>query len=146
LLVAYVATGAVHVILRKRFIELSWHPDRAEASTSRVALWDFFFYALFGITITLSVQIAGVLLVFSYLIAPALITKMFGEAFLPRLIAGWVLAGVASLLGLWGSWTWDVPTGAAVVVAFGVLLAVAAALRAGGLKRSGRSPERSTLA
>jgi zinc/manganese transport system permease protein len=126
---AYGLIGGAHFALRKRFIELSWRPESAEAKSSHVALWDFLFYALFGVTITLSVQVAGVLLVFSYLIAPALITSMFGNRLVVRLVSGWALAALASALGLWASWSWDVPTGAAIVVAFGALLATAPLVR-----------------
>jgi zinc/manganese transport system permease protein len=129
LCVAYVPIAVMHIVLARRFVQMSWHPDEAEGAPSRVALWDFVFYASFGIVITLSVQIAGVLLVFSFLIAPALITQMFTSHRMVRWLAGWGLAAVASLLGLWWSWSWDLPTGAAVVAAFGLLLVLAVLLR-----------------
>lgn len=127
---AYLVLGAVEAVLARRFIRISWLPDQSERMMSHVTWWDFGFYVLFGIVITLSVQIAGVLLVFSYLIVPAVITRLFATRFAPRLIAGWAVALAASLLGLWASWSWDVPTGAAVVAAFGALLVVAGAARA----------------
>lgn len=125
----YVVLGALQIALARRFVSISWRPDEAERTMAHVTWWDFGFYVLFGIVITLSVQIAGVLLVFSYLIVPAVITRLFNERFALRLIGGWAVALMASLLGLWASWSWDLPTGAAIVAAFGALLILAAAVR-----------------
>jgi zinc/manganese transport system permease protein len=128
--VAYVVLGAVQLALAPRFIAISWRPEEAERTSRRVELWDFGFYVLFGLVITISVQFAGILLVFSYLIVPAVITRLFSQNLLKRLFAGWGVAIAASALGLWASWTWDFPTGAAMVAAFGVVLVVAAITRA----------------
>ena len=122
---AYAVLGALQLALAKRFIAISWRPEQAEQESRRVGLWDFGFYVLFGLVITISVQFAGILLVFSYLIVPAVITRLFSQNLLKRLLAGWGVAVAASALGLWASWTWDFPTGAAMVAAFGVLLVVA---------------------
>lgn len=127
---AYLVLGGLQLALAKRFIAISWRPEEAEAETQRVELWDFGFYVLFGVVITISVQFAGILLVFSYLIVPAVITRLFSRNLLARLFAGWGVAIVASALGLWASWTWDFPTGAAMVAAFGVVLAIAGVVRA----------------
>lgn len=127
---AYAVIGALQLALAQRFIAISWHPDEAERQSSRVELWDFGFYVLFGVVITISVRFAGILLVFSYLIVPAVITRLFSEHLLKRLFSGWGVALVASGLGLWASWIWDLPTGASMVAAFGVLLALAFVLRA----------------
>jgi zinc/manganese transport system permease protein len=128
---AYVVLGALQVILAKRFIAISWRPDEAEQQSRHVELWDFGFYVLFGLVITISVRFAGILLVFSYLIVPAVITRLFSTHLLKRLFAGWGVAIAASALGLWASWTWDLPTGAALVAAFGALLVFAGITRAG---------------
>jgi len=124
----YAALGAVHLLLAKRFIRLSWKPD--DASHERhVELWDFAFYLLFGIAITISVRVAGVLLVFSFLIVPAVVTRLFSKRIVPRLIAGFGVAVAASALGLWTSWSMDFPAGATIVAAFGALLVVAGLAR-----------------
>jgi ABC-type Mn2+/Zn2+ transport system permease subunit len=75
-----------------------------------------------------------VLLVFSYLIVPAVITRLFGKRIGVRLLLGWGVALLASVLGLWGSWAWDLPSGAAVVAAFGVLLVLAGGVAAFSLR------------
>ena len=127
---AYVVLGALQVVLARRFIAISWHPEEAEARSRHVELWDLGFYVLFGLVITISVQFAGILLVFSYLIVPAVITRLFSNALLARLFAGWGVAIAASGLGLWASWAWDLPTGAAIVAAFGAVLVAAGGVRA----------------
>lgn len=127
---AYALIGALQIALRRRFIALSWHAQRGGPEPPHAVLWDFVFYVLFGIVITISVQLAGVLLVFSYLIVPAVITRLWSTRLWPRLAAGWLVACVASALGLWASWSLDLPTGAAVVAAFGGLFIAAIALRA----------------
>lgn len=129
ILAAYILLGGLQLLLARRFIEISWEPQRANDSVRYVEWWDFGFYLLFGIVITISVQVAGILLVFSFLIVPAVITRLFTTRIWPRLLAGWGVALAASMLGLWASWEWDLPTGAAVVVTFGALLMVAGAVR-----------------
>lgn len=127
---AYAVIGALQLALARRFIAISWHPEEAERASAHVELWDFGFYVLFGLVITISVQFAGILLVFSYLIVPAVITRLYSSHLLRRLFAGWGVAIVASALGLWASWIWDFPPGASMVAAFGVLLALAGLARA----------------
>lgn len=126
----YVVLGALQLLFAKRFIELSWRPDTVQASLTQQAWWDFLFYTLFGLVITISVQVAGILLVFSYLIVPAVVTKFFAEGLLRRMLLGWAVAIVASVAGLSASWAWDLPTGAAIVAAFAVVLVCAGAGRA----------------
>ena len=126
----YVALGVLQAVFRRRFISISWTPDEAEKESKYVELWDLLFYLLFGIVITISVQFAGILLVFSFLIVPAVITRLFSKSIPKRLFAGWGVATAASALGIWASWTWDFPTGAAVVAAFGALLLAAGVARA----------------
>lgn len=118
---AYAVLGLLQLLLARRFIRLSWQVD--EADTDRyVVLWDLLFYLLFGLVITISVNVAGVLLVFSFLIVPAVISALLSDRLGHRLLAGWGVSVLASLLGLAASWFWDLPTGAAVVAAFGTLL------------------------
>jgi len=133
---AYVLLGVVQVVLAKRFIRMSWHPEEADSTMSRVELWDLGFYLLFGIVITISVQVAGILLVFSYLIVPAVVTRLFSRSIAKRLVYGWLVAIAASFIGLWASWAWDLPTGAAVVAAFGFVLALTGVARALGVGRA----------
>ena len=87
-------------------------------------LWDFLFYASFAIIVVSFVRIAGVLLTFAYLIVPAVCGTMLASSWARRLIVGWIVAVTASLIGLWTSYSVDLPTGAAIVCATGLLLAV----------------------
>ncbi len=129
LLVLYSLIALFHWLLRKRFLLLSLRPAAARRQGLRIWLWDFLFYASFGIVVTSSVAIAGVLLVFSFLIIPAAIGIIYSANISARLFIGWAVGTIASAVGLSASYYWDLPTGAAMVCAFGAALIVAAAVR-----------------
>ena len=139
-LLIYAVVGVVLTLCRRPFHQLTWSPDEAESTLRAPALWDFGFYLLFAAVLTISIQSAGVLLVFSFLIVPAVVTKLFWSNLLTRLLAGWLLATLAALLGLAGSWYGDYPAGASIILAFGVLLCAGGAIRLALHKRLG-SPE-----
>ncbi len=120
-LTLYGAIGAVHFIFRDKFIMISCHPERAAAQGINIRLWDFLFYMTFGFVVTSSVEMAGVLLVFSFLIVPAVCAMLFTKHFGKRLLIGWALGAFASLIGVYASAEFDMPTGAAIVCVFGLL-------------------------
>ncbi|MFA6316080.1 MAG: metal ABC transporter permease [Elusimicrobiota bacterium] len=121
----YAAIGAFHYAFRDRFLLISCRPEEAASKGVGVRTWDFLFYVTFGIVVTSSVELAGVLLVFSFLIVPAVCAMLFTKDFRIRLLIGWGLGTLASLAGLAASASLDLPTGAAIVCAFGVLTACA---------------------
>src|SRR6059036_3067729 len=116
----YGTIGLFHVIFRKKFLAISLDPEGAEASGINIRLWDILFYMSFGVVITKSVAIVGVLLVFSYLVVPAVIAQMWRETVRGRLLFGWLVAIAASMLGIIWSFYSDYPTGPAVVVMLGL--------------------------
>src|SRR5881275_2182599 len=120
----YAAIGVFHWLCRRPFFLISTDPDTAFREGWRVRLWDFLFYASFGVVVTSSVRIAGVLLVFSYLIVPALAGIMFGRTIPSKLLIGWGFGTLVSVLGMVASAALDLPTGATVVCAFGLTLIV----------------------
>ena len=125
----YVVIGAFHYVCRKRFLEISVDPVGAAARGVPVRFWDFLFYASFGLVVTRSVAIAGVLLVFCYLIVPSVGGMLFSRRIGPRLALGWAMAGAVSFLGMYFSVQFDLPTGATIVCTFGLALILAALLR-----------------
>lgn len=124
----YALVGLIHYFLRKQFLLISVDVQEAWSRGIRVRLWDFVFYVTFGFVVTSSVQIAGVLLVFSYLIVPAVCAMLFVEGIFPRLLLGWALGFAASVMGMLVSIKWDLPTGASIVSSFGIVLIASAAL------------------
>ena len=118
----YAVVGAVHWALRRRFMLISTDPDAAYRAGWNVRAWDFVFYATFGVVVTSSVRVAGVLLVFSYLIVPALAGIMLGGRTSARLATGWIFGTAVSIVGIAASAIFDLPTGATVVCAFGLML------------------------
>lgn len=127
--VLYSAIGVLHWLARKYFLIASFRPEEAEKIGMRLWFWDFLFYVSFGVVVTSSVAIAGVLLVFSILIVPATIGTLYSTQLLPKLLIGWGAGLLASSLGLGASYVWDLPTGAAMVCAFGFTLAIAALVK-----------------
>ena len=125
----YVVISIFHFMFRKRFLAISVDPHGASAKGISVRFWDFLFYASFGIVVTRSVAIAGVLLVFCYLIVPSVGGMLFSSRIGPRLAIGWVMGTAVSMLGMYLSVLFDLPTGAAIVCTFGAALIVMAAVR-----------------
>jgi zinc/manganese transport system permease protein len=118
----YGTIGLFHVVFRKKFLAISLDPEGAEASGISIRLWDILFYMSFGLVITKSVAIVGVLLVFSYLVVPAVIAQMWRDTVRGRLLFGWFVAILASTAGILWSFYFDYPTGPAVVVMLGIFL------------------------
>jgi len=125
----YGAIGAFHYIFRKKFLAISLDHDNALAQGVSVRFWDFLFYASFGFVVTSSVAIAGVLLVFCYLIVPSVGAMLYADTVGRRLAIGWTMGTVVSAAGVYLSLVLDLPTGATIVCTFGVVLAVMAAVR-----------------
>jgi zinc/manganese transport system permease protein len=124
----FIAVGLLHFALRRNFLLVSFNRSKAYETGLRVRWWDFFFYALFGLVVTIFVRIAGVLLVFSYLIVPAVCGIKLAQRLGSRLLIGWVIALAGGILGLFASYWWDLPSGAAIVCTFGVLLVLTSVL------------------
>jgi zinc/manganese transport system permease protein len=125
----YAAIGVVLYVLRHRFLEISQDAKTAAARGVPVRLWDFLFYALFGLVVTRSVAIAGVLLVFCYLIVPSVGAMLWADRIGPRLAIGWIMGVAVSMMGMYFSVIFDLPTGATIVCTFGGVLVLMALAR-----------------
>ena len=123
--VAYIIIGAFHYFTRDRMRAITFFPETAE----RLRLWDFIFYLTFGVAITFSVTLAGVLLIFSTLVIPATIAFLFTTRFNLALLIAWVSGALALGAGIWASVVLDVTTGPLLVVSFGIMLIIAFMLR-----------------
>ena len=122
----YAAIGLFHWIFRRRFLAISLDAQKAAAEGLSVRWWDFLFYASFGFVVTSSVSMAGVLLVFSYLIVPSVAAMLFATTVGARLAIGWTMGTFVSLAGMYLSVVYDLPTGATIVCTFGIALIVMA--------------------
>jgi zinc/manganese transport system permease protein len=125
----YAVIGAFHYVYRRRFLLISLDPKKAEADGISLRLWDFLFYASFGFVVTKSVSIAGVLLVFCYLIVPSVAAMLYADKVGTRLAIGWSMGTIVSALGVYLSLQLDLPTGATIVCTFGLVLIIMAAVR-----------------
>lgn len=142
----YAAVGAFHFIFRRKFLLISMNPKQAVAEGISLRWWDFLFYMSFGFVVTSSVAIAGVLLVFCYLIVPSVGAILFADSIGRRLAIGWTMGTVVSALGIYFSLLLDLPTGAAIVCTFGVVLLLMAAARALFFRRGAAWPSDEALA
>ena len=124
----FAAIGVVHFVFRKQFIKLSFEPERAVSDGMAMRWWDFLFYALFGLVVTSFLQIGGVLLVFSYLIVPAVCANFLASRLSVMLLIGWITATVASVAGLFVAFKSDLPTGATIVCTLGAALILASVI------------------
>ena len=127
--VLYGAIAIFHYIFRHQFLAISRDHDAAEAAGLSTRLWDFLFYASFGFVVTSSVAIAGVLLVFCYLIVPSVGAMLYADSIGKRLAIGWTMGTVVSALGVYLSLALDLPTGATIVCTFGLVLIVMAVVK-----------------
>ena len=123
---AYAVLTLLHVVFFRRFNALSFAPERGRRGAF---WWEFLFFASFALVITLGVDLAGVLLVFAYLIIPAFSASLLTAVFQHRLILGVVLGLAGSGAGLWLSFVADLPTGPTVVAILGFLPVIAASIR-----------------
>lgn len=122
----YAVIGLFHWFFRRQFIQASEGHASHQEPDLQTRFWDLLFYVTFGFVVTSSVKIAGVLLVFSFLIIPAVAALLFVQGHRNRLIFGWLFGVLVSVLGMILSLVLDIPTGAAIVATFGGLLALLA--------------------
>jgi zinc/manganese transport system permease protein len=127
--VLYALVGAFHFVFRKRFLLISMDQAEAERQGLDVRFWDLLFYMSFGFVVTSSVAIAGVLLVFCFLIVPSVAAMLFTERLGLRLAIGWGMGALVSAAGVALSFLLDLPTGATIVATFGAVLLLVAAYR-----------------
>src|SRR5438045_9500844 len=111
----FVAVGIFHFLLRRNFLLVSFDRDGAYQKGLRVRWWDFSFYASFGLVVTIFVRMAGVLLVFSYLIVPAVCVINLVSGVRARLAVGWITDTIGGIGGLFWSFYGDLPSGAVIV-------------------------------
>lgn len=112
--------GLFHFAVRERMLQISFHHDQAVAEGRNIALWDLLFYLSFGFALTAIVSVSGVLLVFSYLVIPAVIARLLVDGVGKRLALAWGTGLVVSVVGVGVSYSH--PTGPMIVGLFGVVL------------------------
>ena len=108
----YAVVGAVHYAFRRRLLNSSF------SSGPRNRKIDLLFYATFSLVITSSTQYGGVLLVFSLLIVPAVLSNLFFQKLRSQLYFGWAFGAALSFLGVYLSYIFDAPVGAFMVMLF----------------------------
>ena len=115
--ILYGVVGMIHYVFRRRF----WQMSESMGDVKQARLWDFLFYALFGIVVTSSVEVAGVLLVFSYLIVPSLCAFFLSDRLSVRIGIAWSIGIMSSIVGVGLSVFLDWPTGPSIICVLGVM-------------------------
>lgn len=114
----YAALSILHYVYRSRFIALSFDSDEKQRPGY---FWELLFFASFAVVITLAVNVAGVLLVFAFLIIPAFSASIVCGTLIQRLLLGWLLGIIGCVVGLWVALQADLPVGATIVSGLGFL-------------------------
>jgi zinc/manganese transport system permease protein len=122
--IIYLILGCIYLLIHKKLLRISEARKAEKSNKKSHILWDFIFYALLGVLVTFAVRVAGVLLVFGFLIVPAVIGFLIGKTFLARLSIGWITGVLVSLVGSYLSYSLDFPTGGMVVVTLGLSLLI----------------------
>jgi zinc/manganese transport system permease protein len=144
----FAVVGIAHFIFRRKFLSISANPEAALASGINVRWWDFIFYMLFGLVVTSFVHIGGVLLVFSYLVIPAVCAGYLANRMGSRFLLGWAIATAASVASIFITTKIDLPIGAATVCVLGfalIVVAFSARVRRQRIRQPFPSPAATTL-
>lgn len=128
LAILYGVIGLVHFLFRRRF----WAVSRDTDTVSYARVWDFLFYATFGVVVTSSVEIAGVLLVFAYLIIPSVCAFLVSDRMRMRLLVAWGVGISGSVIGILTSIRFDLPTGPAIICTLGSVVVIAGIFKCSG--------------
>ena len=142
--IVYSIIGTLHYIFRYKILPISENYQKAKEKGINVRLWDFFFYFTLGIVVIHSVKIAGILVVFAFLIIPASISVLFSEKWSTRIIVGYTVGTIVTMFGIYFSWVVDVPAGPSVILFLGVALSLALIIRK--LNLFGIAGEKDTIA
>ena len=122
---AYIILLAFHCKFHRKFIALAENPSGVKNEN----LWDFLLFATQGVITVLIVPVAGVLLAYAFLMIPAAIAAMFTTGWIWAVVMGWAIGFTACVIGLFSSYTFDLPYGPSLVLSLGIFFAVAVVIR-----------------
>ncbi|MBN2135840.1 MAG: metal ABC transporter permease [Acidobacteria bacterium] len=121
MMIIYSIVGLIHYIFRGKFFALTM---KNGLNGRDKIIWDFVFFITFSFVVTSSVKVAGILLVFSYLVIPAIAAMFFMKSISGKLIFGWIFGSIGSLLGVIFSAKYDFPTGASIIAVLAMMFIV----------------------
>lgn len=124
---AVIAT--VHALFQREFVFLSLDPDTAAATGVPVAWLDLALYLTIGVAISVTMKVAGVLLVFASLVVPPLVGVVVVKRMSVIFAVSCGVAGGCVITGLLLSYGWDIPSGPTIVILYGIVLGIALAVR-----------------
>lgn len=125
----YGGIGVFHYAFRRRFFLLSQEGKGG-------FFWEFIFFCSFAAVLVKSVQIAGIMQVFAFLIIPALIGRLFTSSPFRVLLIGWLLGFSSSAFGLFASYRWDLPTAPLIVASLSIVYFLLLVAQVGAAKKN----------
>lgn len=129
LAIVVLTIGGLHYIFRSKFKDLTNHYANNQSQLNHPKIWDFLFYFTFGIVVVEAVSIGGILTVFAFLIIPASISVLFTTRWSFRILIGLIIGTIATILGLYFSWTMDLSSSPLIILFMGILLGLALILK-----------------
>lgn len=119
----------LHLVFYKEFLFVSFDRETARTLGYNVKFWNLLLYFTLGLVIAFAMQFAGVMLVFNYLVLPAvtglLVARSMGGIFVVAVLS----ALVASFVGFTLSVPFDLPSGPAIIATSGVIAIIAWVVR-----------------
>jgi ABC-type Mn2+/Zn2+ transport system permease subunit len=121
----FAAVGVVHYLFHKEFVFVSFDAEMARTLGVKPRLWDLLLYLTLGVTIAVSIRVAGVLLVFAFLVIPGMIGLLLTQRLKYVFLIAIGAAIIPVVLGLYLSFIFDLPSAATIVLAAFLLLCLA---------------------
>ena len=119
--------GLIHILLGKKFFNLSHQQNHKEAGISlKDRLLNLLFYITFGVVVVKAVLIGGIFLVFTLLIAPSVAAAMFVKSWKGRMLWSWIIGLLGTVTGIFLSYWLNISNGPAIVCVLGLLVFVMA--------------------
>jgi ABC-type Mn2+/Zn2+ transport system permease subunit len=134
---------AIVIAIRKELLFATFDPLGAAASGLPVGALEYLLLALLGVTIVVSIQAVGIVMVVAMLVTPAATAQLLVIRFERLMILAAVLASVAAVSGLYLSFYLNLASGASIVLIETLFFLVALLLgpRTGLLSRRPARPE-----
>lgn len=117
---------ACFLLFRKEFLLIAFDPETASAMGYRTRLWEFGFYLLLGSLIGFVIHMVGLVLIFGYLVLPALGALLVARRLWQVFLIAVFNALLATVGGILVSVVFDLPTTATILVLMSLLALVQA--------------------
>jgi ABC-type Mn2+/Zn2+ transport system permease subunit len=116
LLAVYIPAGIIHILFFKEFLFSAYDPEMASTLGIKVGAWNFLFYLTLGAVVAVSIHITGVMLVFTFLVVPAMFALKLFDSIKFSIGISLTVALLSAWTGIFLSFVWDMPTASLIIV------------------------------